>query len=385
VIALPRLGFDDTHELFREGFAAFLEKEVVPHAAEWEAQGRVDKALFATAGEAGYLGLDAPREFGGGGVRDFRYNAIIAEEAARLDVASSVAGLSLQNDVCLPYLLDAADDRQKRAWLPGVCSGELILAVAMTEPAAGSDLAGMRTTAVRDGDDYVLNGSKTFISNAFNADLVIVACKTDPTQRHRGMSLLVVESESAGFERGRHLNKVGQHAADTGELFFNDVRVPVANRLGAEGSGFAQLVNKLPRERLSIAMSAVPLADAAFGLALEYAKTRQAFGQPIGNFQHNRFKLAEMRTEIDIARTFVDRLLEAFQNGALTAEAAAEAKWWCTELLCRVVDASLQLHGGYGYMEEYPIARLYRDVRVTTIYGGTTEIMKEIIGRALGV
>jgi acyl-CoA dehydrogenase len=255
----------------------------------------------------------------------------------------------------------------------------------MTEPTTGSDLAGIRTTAVRDGGDYVINGAKTFISSAFLSDLVIVACKTDPTERHRGMSMIVVETDRPGFERGRNLDKVGQHASDTGELFFSDVRVPVANRLGEEGSGFLQLVTKLPRERLGIAVGAVAAAEVAFQLGLDYAKERQAFGQPIGSFQYNRFMLAELRTEIDIARVFVDHQLQALNDRTLSAETAAEAKWWTTELLKRVVDRSVQLHGGYGYMEEYPIARLYRDTRIMTIYGGTTEIMKEIIGRSLGV
>jgi alkylation response protein AidB-like acyl-CoA dehydrogenase len=238
---------------------------------------------------------------------------------------------------------------------------------------------------VRDGDHYVVNGSKTFISSAFNCDLVIVAVKTDPTQRHRGMSLIVVDTDTPGFERGRRLDKVGQHAWDTGELFFTDVRVPVENLLGTEGEGFTQLVTKLPRERLYGAISALASAEAAFDLGLAYAKEREAFGRPIGSFQHNRFVLAEMRTELDIARVFLDRQIEALNTATLTAETAAEAKWWISELAKRVVDHCLQLHGGYGYMEEYPIARLYRDVRIMTIYGGTTEIMKEIIGRSLGV
>ena len=384
--AIPvRVGFDETHELFRQGIAAFLEHEVVPHAARWDAAGIVDKSLYRAAAAGGYLAPEVPEAYGGSGVRDFRFNAILLEEAARLGVATQCMGISLHNDVCLPYLLEGANDEQRARWLPGVCDGSLMLAVAMTEPTTGSDLASIRTTAVRDGDDYVINGSKTFITSAFNCDLVIVACKTDPTQRHRGMSLIIVEADRPGFERGRNLDKVGQHAQDTGELFFTDVRVPVANRLGEEGAGFLQLVTKLPRERLGIAVSAVAQAEVAFQLGLAYAKDRQAFGQPIGSFQHNRFQLAEMRTEIDIARVFVDRQVEALNEGTLSAETAAEAKWWTTELLQRVVDRSLQLHGGYGYMEEYPIAQLYRDVRVMTIYGGTTEIMKDIIGRALGV
>jgi alkylation response protein AidB-like acyl-CoA dehydrogenase len=383
--APARLGFDETHELFRQGFAQFLEQEMVPNNEKWEQAGIVDRDLYRKAGAAGYLGIDVPEEYGGGGTKDFRYNAIMMEEAARLGVTAAYTGISLHNEVCVPYFLEGCNEEQKARWLPGICDGSLVLAVGMTEPTTGSDLASIRTTAVRDGDDYVINGSKTFISSAFNCDLVILACKTDPTQRHRGMSLIVVEADRPGFERGRNLEKVGQHAADTGELFFTDVRVPVANLLGEEGSGFTQLVTKLPRERLGIAMGAVAMAEAAFQLGLDYAKQREAFGQPIGSFQHNRFKLAEMRTEIDIARVFVDRQLQALNEGTLSAETAAEAKWWTTELCKRVVDTCLQLHGGYGYMEEYPIARMFRDTRITTIYGGTTEIMKEIIGRSLGV
>jgi len=255
----------------------------------------------------------------------------------------------------------------------------------MTEPAMGSDLASMATTAILDGDHYVVNGSKTFITNGINADLVITAVKTDPSQRHAGMSLLVLERGMAGFERGRNLEKVGMHAQDTAELFFADVAVPVANRLGEEGSGFRSLVTKLPQERLSIAVTGVAAARRALDLTLEYAKERTAFGQPIGSFQNSRFRLAEMATEIEIAQTFVDRCVLALNDGALTAEEAAMAKWWCTELQKRVMDTCVQLHGGYGYMTEYPIARAYADARITTIYGGTTEIMKEIIGKSLGV
>jgi alkylation response protein AidB-like acyl-CoA dehydrogenase len=291
----------------------------------------------------------------------------------------------IHNDTCLPYLLAGTTDEQKARWLPGVCSGDLVTAIAMTEPGTGSDLAGIRTSAIRNGDHYVLNGTKTFITNGINSDLVIVACKTDPTQRHRGMSLLVVEAGMPGFERGRRLKKIGQHSQDTAELIFTDVQVPVANLIGEEGGGFKELVTKLPQERLSIAVLAVAQAETAFGWTLEYCKQREAFGQPIGSFQHNRFKLAEMRTEIDLARVFVDRQVEALNAGELTPEDAAEGKWWCTEMAWRVLDTCLQLHGGYGYMEEYPIARAWRDGRVPTIYGGTTEIMKEIIGRSLGV
>jgi alkylation response protein AidB-like acyl-CoA dehydrogenase len=385
VITGGRLGFDESHELFRQGVRTFLQREVIPNAEKWDRAGIIDKDLFRRAGDAGYLAFDAPEEYGGGGMADFRYNAILTEEATAAGVGVHVGPLNLHNDVCLPYFLDLTTDEQKARWLPGICDGTTVTAIAMTEPSTGSDLAGIRTTAVRHGDHYVVNGSKTFISSAFNCDLVIVALKTDPTQRHRGLSLIVVDADTPGFERGRRLEKVGQHAWDTGELFFTDLRVPVENLLGAEGEGFKQLVTKLPRERLYGAISALASAEAAFALGLAYAKERKAFGRPIGSFQHNRFALAEMRTELDIARVFLDRQIEALNTGTLSAETAAEAKWWTSELAKRVVDQCLQLHGGYGYMEEYPIARLYRDVRIMTIYGGTTEIMKEIIGRSLGV
>ncbi|MEO9224677.1 MAG: acyl-CoA dehydrogenase family protein, partial [Acidimicrobiales bacterium] len=300
-------------------------------------------------------------------------------------VGGAGLGLTLQADILLPYFLHLTNDEQKGRWLPGIASGDLITAVAMTEPGMGSDLAGMGTTAVRDGDQYIVNGSKTFISNGINADLVICAVKTDPTERHKGMSLLVIERGMDGFERGRNLDKVGLKSQDTAELFFNDVRVPVRNRLGEEGEGFMLLVRNLPQERLSIANAGVAAAQAAFDWTLEYAKERKAFGQPIGSFQNSRFVLAEMRTEIDVAQSHIDRCIEAHTRGELTADEAAAAKWWCTELQKRVVDRCVQLHGGYGYMLEYPIARAYTDARIATIYGGTTEIMKEIVGRSLGL
>ena len=381
---MRRTLYEPTHELFRDAFRAFVEKEIVPHHDDWERAGIVDKSLFRTAGVAGFLGIAAPEEYGGGSQADFRFNAVMVEEFARLGVSASGVGMVLHNDVALPYFLSGDADQRAR-WLPGICSGDLVTAIAMTEPGTGSDLGGVRTTAVRDGGHYILNGAKTFITNGINSDLVIVVCKTDPAARHRGMSLLVVEAGMPGFERGRNLDKVGQHAADTAELFFDDVAVPVANRLCEEGTGFAQLVVKLPQERLSIAVAAVAEAEAAFGWTLDYCRSRHAFGQPIGSFQHNRFALAEMRTEIDIAQVYVDRQIAALNAGELTAEEAAEGKWWCTEMQKRVLDTCLQLHGGYGYMEEYPIARAWRDGRVQTIYGGTTEIMKEIIGRSLGL
>ncbi len=382
---MRRTIFTDEHDMFRAAFRQFVEKEIVPHHDQWERDGIVPRELFTAAGASGFLGIDVPEAYGGGGTEDFRYNLIISEEVQRSGTGGAGLGITLHNDICLPYFLSLATDEQKQRWLPGIVSGELITAIAMTEPGIGSDLASMSTTAIRDGDAYVVNGSKTFITNGINADLVITAVKTDPTQRHKGMSLVVLERGMAGFERGRNLEKVGLHSQDTAELFFTDVQVPVANLLGTEGQGFVHLVHNLPQERLSIAVAAVAAAEAAFGWTLEYVKDRKAFGQPVGSFQNSRFQLAEMRTEIDIAQVFVDRCVEALNAGELTAEEAAEAKWWCTELQKRVVDTCLQLHGGYGYMLEYPIARAYTDARITTIYGGTTEIMKEIVGRSLGV
>jgi alkylation response protein AidB-like acyl-CoA dehydrogenase len=376
---------DDEHELFRDSVRRFIASEVVPDNERWEHEGIVDRSLFTRAGAHGFLGMAAPEEHGGGGVDDFRYNLVIAEEIQRAGVNAAGLGWTLHNDICLPYFLSLCTDEQQSRWLPGICSGELVTAVAMTEPGIGSDLASMTTTARRDGDVYVLNGSKTFITNGINADLVVTAVKTDPSERHRGMSLVVVERGMEGFERGRNLDKIGMHAQDTAELFFTDVRVPVANRLGDEGAGFGYLVTNLPQERLSIAATGVAAARAAFDQTLAYVKERHAFGQPVGSFQNSRFRMAEMATEIEIAQTFVDRCVLALNAGELSAEEAAMAKWWCTELQGRVADACVQLHGGYGYMTEYPVARAFADARITRIYGGTTEIMKEIIGRSLGL
>jgi len=377
--------FDEDHDLFREAVRAFVENELVPNDPAWEANGIVDRDIFNRAGALGFLGIDAPEALGGGGVRDFRFQAILDEELLYANLAGTGLGLSLHNDVCFPYFLELGSDEQQARWIPGMCRGDLVAAIAMTEPGTGSDLASMRTAAVRDGDDFVINGAKTFISNGFVADLVIVACKTDPTQRHTGMSLIVVESDRPGFRRGRNLEKIGLHAQDTAELFFDDVRVPAANLLGDEGAGFRGLVQLLPRERLSLAISGLASAVGTFERTLEYVKDRHAFGQPIGAFQNTRFRMAEMKTELDIAQVFVDQQVLAYNDATLTAEDAAEAKWWVTELQGRVVDTCLQLHGGYGYMEEYPIAKTWRDARIQRIYGGTTEIMKEIIGRGLGL
>ena len=381
---MERTIFEEEHEHFRAAIRSFLEKEAVPHQQEWEKAGIVDRGLFAKAGSNGFLAMAAPERYGGGGVEDFRYNQVFDEEVQYLGLGGAGLGITLHNDICLPYFLTLANEEQKERWLPGICSGELITAIAMTEPGIGSDLASMSTTAIRDGDDYIVNGAKTFITNGINADLVVTAVKTDPAQKHRGMSLLVLERGMPGFERGRNLEKVGLHSQDTAELFFNDVRVPVANRLGDEGTGFTSLVTNLPQERLSIAVSGEAAARAALDWTIEYCKERKAFGQPIGSYQNSKFVLAECETEVRVGQSFVDECVVALNAGKLSAEEAAMAKWWCTELQKKVVDRCVQLHGGYGYMLEYPVARAYVDARVTTIYGGTTEIMKEIIGRSLG-
>lgn len=382
---MRRTLFTEEHRLFSDAFRHFLEKEVVPHYEQWEKDGIVSREMWLKAGQQGFLGLAVPEEYGGAGVDDFRYSAIIAEEAARAGVVSAGMVIGLHNDIILPYFLAYANEEQKQRWLPGMCSGELITAIAMTEPDTGSDLAAIRTTAERSGDYYLLNGQKTFISNGIISDVIIVVAKTDPTIRHKGISLLVVERGMEGFKRGRKLDKVGLKAQDTAELSFEDVMVPVTNLLGEEGKGFSYLMRQLAQERLSVGISAVAACETALEITLEYCKERTAFGQPIGSFQNSRFKLAEMKTEIEIARVFVDRCIEELNAGDLTPETAAMAKWWTSDLQKRVVDQCVQLHGGYGYMLEYPIARAYLDARVQSIYAGTNEIMKEIIGRSMGV
>ena len=381
---MQRTVFEPEHQMFRESVQGFLEREILPNVEAWDQAGIVDKSMFRKAGSAGLLGIAIPEEFGGGGVDDFRYNAVIDEVFTASGASAAGMCITLHNDVCLPYFIAYGNEEQRSRWFPGLVSGDLMTAIAMTEPGTGSDLAGITTNAQLNGDTYVVNGSKTFITNGINADLVIVVTRTsdDP---HAGLTLLVIEDGMDGFERGRNLDKMGLHAQDTAELFFHDVEVPVANRLGEEGMAFFQLVNNLPQERLSIAVGAVAGAEAALDITLAYAKERQAFGRPVGTFQHNRFLLAEARTEVDLGRVFIDRLLEEHAAGRLTIEQAAEAKWWTTEMLRRVVDMGVQMHGGYGYMTEYPIAKAFLDARVQTIYGGTTEIMKDIIGKGMGV
>ncbi|MCV7430999.1 acyl-CoA dehydrogenase family protein [Mycolicibacterium bacteremicum] len=380
---MKRLVFETEHEQLRDTARQFLEKECLPNVEKWEANRLVDREAYVAAGNYGLIGFNMPEEYGGGGVDDFRFNAVIVEEFSKFGLACP--GVSLQNDIVGPYFKNLATKEQLERWMPGFASGELIGAIAMSEPGAGSDLAGIRTTAVRDGDDWIINGAKTFISAGINSDLVVVVARTDPEAGHKGFSLLVVERDTPGFTRGRKLDKMGQHAADTAELNFEDVRVPNANLLGTEGKGFYHLMENLPSERLSIAIAGVAGARATFNDTLQYVKDRKAFGQPIGSFQNSRFVMAELDTELDIAEQYVDRCLRAVVDGELTAVEASKAKWWCTELGKKVIDQCLQLHGGYGYMNEYRVAKDYVDVRIQTIYGGTTEIMKEIIGRDLGL
>jgi len=373
--------YNEDHEAFADSFRRFVAQEITPDYLKWEAEGIAPRSLYKKAGDNGFIGMAIPQEFGGGGSHDFRFNSVIAEELAYAGIGGAGQGLTLHNDITTPYFTDICNDEQKARWLPGIASGDLITAIAMTEPGTGSDLAGIATTARRDGDRYILNGSKTFITNGINSDLVIVAAKTDPSQRHAGMSLMVVERSMAGFERGRNLDKIGMHSQDTAELFFNDVDVPVANLIGEEGRAFHYLTSNLAQERLSIAISGVAVARACVGWTVDYVKERKAFGKSISQFQNTKFVLAEQRTEVDVAQAFVDQCIMALNEGTLTAPQAAQAKYWCTELQKRVADKCLQLFGGYGYMTEYPIARAYADARVTSIYGGTTEVMKSIIAK----
>lgn len=380
---MERTLFEPEHELFRESYQKFLAQEVAPHHDQWEEQNIVDREVWKKAGEQGFLGMAVPEEYGGGGVEDFRYNAIITEETTR--GGFSGVGFMLHNDVVAPYLVKLANEEQKQRWLPGFCSGEIITAIAMTEPGTGSDLQNIKTRAVRDGDDWVLNGSKTFITNGINADLVVVVACTDPDKGAQGFSLLVVERGMAGFERGRNLDKIGLKAQDTAELSFTDVRVPAANLLGEEGMGFIYLMQNLPQERLSIAVVAAAAMESCLDMTIQYCRDRKAFGKSIGSFQNTRFVLAELATETTAVRILVDKFIEQLNAGKLTVQEAAMAKWWTTEAQVKLIDRCLQLHGGYGYMREYPIAKAYMDSRVQTIYGGTTEIMKEIIGRGLNL
>jgi len=382
---MKRAIFEPEHQDFRETVSRFVSDEIMPNFEQWEEDGIVPRELFQKAGEKNMLAMSVSEEYGGLGLKDFRFNQIVGEEGYYQGATGAMLGITLHNDVCLPYFEEYCTDEQKERWLPGIVDGSLITAVAMTEPGIGSDLASMSTKAIRNDDHYVVDGSKTFITNGINADLIITAVKTDPKEKHRGMSIIIIERGMAGFERGRNLEKVGMHSQDTAELFFSDVEVPVENLLGNEGDGFKYLVSNLAQERMSIAIAAIAAAQAALNWTLDYVKERYAFGTPIGTFQNSRFQMAEIKTEVDIGTTYIDQCVAALNEGTLTVEDAAQAKWWSTEMADRVIDKCVQLHGGYGYMLEYPIARAYADNRVTRIYGGTTEIMKEIVGRSLGL
>jgi len=372
------------HDDYRESFQKFLAAEVVPNYAQWRADHIIPREVFTKAAGHGFLAMSVPEQYGGNGVDDWRFNVVLMEESAYAGVGDAYAGLGIHTDICLPYFMASANEEQRERWFPRIASGETIAAIAMTEPGTGSDLAAIKTRAKRDNGDWVINGAKTFITNGINADLVIVAARTSD-DKHGGLSLFVVERGMTGFERGKQIEKLGQHASDTSELFFEDVRVPAENMLGDEGSGFIQLVSRLVPERLSLGVSSLAGAERALAITLEYAKERNAFGKPIGSFQHSRFVLAELQTELTIGRAFIDQCIVKHEAGECSVPEAAMAKWWTTELLGRVTDAGVQLHGGYGYTTEYPIGQAWVDARVNRIYAGTNEIMKELIGRSMGL
>lgn len=378
---IPRQLFDADVESFRDSVRKFLQQEAVPYHAQWEKDGQVSREVWRQAGELGFLCAPMPEAYGGSGV-DFRYSAVVMEELATLGLSG--IGWALHSDIVAPYILNYGTEAQKQKYLPKMASGEVITAIAMSEPGAGSDLQGVKTSAIRKGDHYILNGSKIFITNGQMADLVIVVAKTDPKEGAKGTSLFLVEAGSKGFEKGKNLEKIGMKAQDTSELFFQDVEVPVENLLGAnEGQGFLQLMKELPQERLLVAITALAASEAALKWTIQYAKERKAFGKPVLAFQNTRFKLAEMKAEITAGRVFTDRCLELHLQKKLDVPTAAMLKQWSTDLQCRVMDECVQLHGGYGYMWEYPIARAWADSRAQRIYAGTNEIMKEIVARSL--
>ncbi|MEW9677553.1 acyl-CoA dehydrogenase family protein [Lentibacillus sp. L22] len=374
----------EEHEIFRQSLRKFLEKEAAPNYEQWERDKQVPRSFWKKAGEQGFLCPQVDEKYGGSNT-DFGYSVVLSEEFER--IGTGLTGIGLHNDIVIPYIETYGTGEQKQRWLPKATTGEMISAIAMTEPGTGSDLAAVKTSAIKAGDDYIVNGEKTFITNGYSADFIVVVCKTDPQANppHRGISLLVVEEGMPGFKRGKKLNKVGQHANDTSELIFEDVRVPAANLIGEEGKGFYYLMEKLQQERLMVAISSVPAAERMLELTIDYVKQRKAFGTSISKFQNTQFKLAEMQTEVQIGRTFVDKLIEDHMAGKNIVTEVSMAKWWTTDLAKRVAAECMQLHGGYGYMEEYEIARRYRDVAVTSIYAGTNEIMKGIIAKNMGL
>jgi alkylation response protein AidB-like acyl-CoA dehydrogenase len=384
---VPRHIYDEDHEAFRSTVREFVQRTLAPRAEEMVREKSIPRDVWQEAGKQGLFGLGIPEEFGGVGADDYRFNAVAAEEVAAFSAAVSSC-FGIHSDVNPPYIVDLGTEEQKQRWLPGMASGELVSAIAMTEPSGGSDLAALKTTAVRADDgsgDWIVNGSKTFITNGYSADLVIVATRTDPAKGARGITLFVIEDGTPGFSRGRKLDKVGQDESDTAELFFEDVRVSDANRLGEEGLGFIAMMQRLPQERIGAAVSNTANAAQILRETIDYAKERKAFGQPIGTFQHNKFKLAELVTSIEVTQAYVDDCVIAHAKGELTAVDAAKAKWWSAQVQNEVLDECVQLHGGYGYMNEYRVARAWRDARVTKIWAGSNEIMKELIGRDLGL
>jgi long-chain-acyl-CoA dehydrogenase len=376
--------YTDDHAMFRDSVREFIKREIAPRTEEFIENRAIDREVWLAAGRQGLLGLEIPEEYGGSAAGDFRYNAILAAELAAVGVAYC-SSIGIHVDVVAPYLTELTTEEQRQRWLAKFCTGEMITAIAMTEPGGGSDLAALKTNAVRDGDDWIVNGSKTFITNGYFCDLVIVAAQTDPSKKARGITLFAIEAGMPGFTRGRKLDKVGQPEADTAELFFDDVRVPDTNRLGEVGGGFIAMMERLPQERIGSAISNTAHAAAVLTETLEYAKERKAFGQAIGNFQHNKFLLAELVTKIELTQSYVDQAILAHNRKELTAVDAAKVKWWSAQVQNDVLDDCVQLYGGYGYMKEYRVARAWMDARVTKIWAGSNEIMKEIIGRDLGL
>jgi alkylation response protein AidB-like acyl-CoA dehydrogenase len=381
---MKRTLYNEDHEAFRVSVRGWLEREVTPRLDEFIEAKAIPRDVWIEAGKQGFLGLEIEEEYGGSQADDYRFNAVMSEELSRVSAALSSC-LGIHADIVAPYLRDLCTEEQKQRWLPAFCTGELVTAIGMTEPSGGSDLAALKTTAVRDGDVWVLNGSKTFITNGYSADLVVVAARTTPGSGARGISLFGVEATMEGFSRGRKLDKIGQTESDTSELFFDNVRVPTANLIGELDRGFIHMMERLPQERLGAAVSNIAHAAGILDETLDYIKERKAFGQPVGSFQHNKFLAAELVTKIEVSQAFVDQCVLAFNEGTLTAVDAAKAKWWSAEIQNDVIDACVQLYGGYGYMNEYRVARAWRDARVTKIWAGSNEIMKELIGRDLGL
>jgi alkylation response protein AidB-like acyl-CoA dehydrogenase len=380
---MERTLYESDHEAYRHSIREFLKREVVPHKDRWDDQHMIDRSVYRRAAEAGVYALNVPEQYGGAGEADYRYRLVVCEEVGRVNALSFGLTLGLQDDLVLHYLTDLTDEEQRKRWLPGFASGTVLGALAMTEPGAGSDLRGIRTTARRDGDHWVISGQKSFISSGSTADLIVLATRTDPEAGSRGYTLFVVERDTPGFERGRQLDKIGLAGQDTAELFFDKARVPAENMLGEEGLGLKYLMSHLPRERLGVTAMAIGSARAIFEITVDYCNQRTAFGQPIVDFQNTRFELATMATELDVAEAYVDQSVRAHNQGKLTPTDAAKGKWYVSELQKRIIDRCLQLHGGYGFMREYAVGKAYIDSRIQTIYGGTTEIMKELIGREL--